>query len=290
MFHRCPPAFLYAGLPTVRNGASIRRAPENGETALRASHSVLFEIRESIALLTINRPEAMNALDPGVLACLARQLDRVKAGLVPCRRDHHRERWQGFLQRSRHQVPQRRHAVGHPWLLTLAKYIETPGKIVVAAINGHTYGNGLELALSCALRVAGRSSRFGHPDIRHGVVAGSVGISRLARLVGRGRATELLLRDRILLAEEACQIGLINAVVDDDRLIAEAEATIRDILSLSPAALRYTWEACYRGFDLPPAESAELGADLLGRCAATEDFRIGTQAFIDKTKPVFVGH
>ncbi|WP_434514448.1 enoyl-CoA hydratase/isomerase family protein [Dechloromonas sp. ARDL1] len=261
---------------------------------MRASHSVLFDIRESIALLTINRPEAMNALDPGVLSCLARQLDRVKAdpriaAVIVTGAGGKAFSSGADIKYLSAATPSAIHAFSRQ-AGALANRIETLGKIVVAAINGHAYGNGLELALSCALRVAGRSSRFGHPDIRHGVVAGSVGISRLARLVGRGRATELLLCGHILLAEEACQIGLINAVVDDDRLIAEAEAMTRDILALSPAALRYTWEACCRGFDLPPAESAELGADLLGRCATTEDFRIGTQAFVDKTKPVFVGH
>src|SRR5574343_18636 len=230
---------------------------------MRATHSVLFELRESIALLTINRPEAMNALDPGVLTCLSRQLDRVKADPHIAAAIITGAGGKAFssgadIKYLNAATPSAIHSFSR-LAGGLADRIETLGKIVVAAINGHAYGNGLELALSCALRVA-----------------------------GRGRATELLLRGRILLAEEACQIGLINAVVDDDRLIAEAEAMTRDILALSPAALRYTWEACCRGFDLPPAESAELGADLLGRCATTEDFRIGTQAFVDKTKPGFV--
>ncbi len=244
---------------------------------MRNSHSVLFDTHESIAHLTINRPEAMNALDPGVLSCLARQLDHVKAdpriaAVIVTGAGGKAFSSGADIKYLNAATPSAIHDFSRQ-AGALANRIETLGKIVVAAINGHAYGNGLELALSCALRIAG-----------------SVGISRLARLVGRGRATELLLRGRILLAEEACQIGLINAVVDDDRLIAEAEAMIRDLLALSPAALRYTWEACCRGFDLPPAESAELGADLLGRCATTEDFRIGTQAFVDKTKPVFVGH
>lgn len=261
---------------------------------MQASHSVLCEARQKIAFLTINRPEAMNALNPDVLMCLSRHLDRIKAdshitaAIITGAGTQSFSSGADLKYLSRASPAEIRNFSRLAG--AVANRIETLGKIVVAAVNGHAYGNGLEVALSCALRIAGRSSRFGHPDARHGVAAGSVGISRLARLVGRGRATELLLRGRIVLAEEACQIGLMNAVVEDDRLVDEAEAMVREILSCSPAALKYTWEACCRGFDLSPVESAALCADLLGMCATTEDFRIGTKAFIDKTRPVFVGY
>ena len=261
---------------------------------MQAKHSVLFEARHGIAILTINRPEAMNALDPDVLLALSRQLEQVRnepdiaAAIIT-----------GAGARSFSSGADIKYLNGatageiHGFsrlACSVAEQIERLGKIVVAAISGHAYGNGLELALACALRVAGTSARLGYPDARHGVVAGSIGISRLARLIGRGRAIEMLLRGRIVLADEACQTGLLNGVFEDELLLEEAEAMVREILSRSPAALRYTWEACCRGLDLPPAESADLCAELLGRCAATEDFRIGTQAFVDKTRPDFVGY
>ena len=261
---------------------------------MQAKHSVLFESRDGIAILTINRPEAMNALDPDVLVTLSRQLDRVRnepdiaAAIIT---GAGARSFSSGADIKYLNVATAGEINGFSRLAcSVAEQIERLGKIVVAAISGHAYGNGLELALACALRVAGTSARLGYPDARHGVVAGSIGISRLARLIGRGRAIEMLLRGRIVLADEACQTGLLNGVVEDELLLEEAETMVREILSRSPAALRYTWEACYRGLDLPPAESADLCAELLGRCATTEDFRIGTQAFVDKTRPDFVGY
>lgn len=261
---------------------------------MQATHSVLFETRQKIAILTINRPEAMNALNPDVLTTLSRHLDRVRtdpaiaAAIITGAGGRAFSSGADIKYLNTAAPPEIRAFVRLAG--AVADKIERLGKIVVAAVSGHAYGNGLEIALACALRLAGASARLGHPDIRHGVLAGSIGISRLARLIGRGRATELLLRGRIVLADEACQIGLLNSVVEDEQLLDEAEAMIREILSRSPAALRYTWEACCRGFDLPPAESAELCAELLGMCATSEDFRIGTTAFVEKKRPDFVGY
>jgi enoyl-CoA hydratase len=174
--------------------------------------------------------------------------------------------------------------------VTVTNQIENLGKVVVAALNGYTFGGGLEIAEACMIRVAVKSSRLGHPEVSIGAVAGFGGTTRLARLVGRGRAAEMLLRGRNVEASEALQIGLVQFVVDDDRLMAETEAIVADILSKSPSAVKLTWEALHRGLNMTMEESASLGADFFGLVASTDDFRIGTKAFVEKTKPAYVGY
>jgi enoyl-CoA hydratase len=161
--------------------------------------------------------------------------------------------------------------------------IETLGKVVVAAMNGYALGGGLELAEACMLRVAVRHARLGHPEVRIGAIAGFGGTTRLPRLVGKGRAAELLLTGRLVTAEEALRIGLINKVVEPENLISETESLVIEILSQSPAAVRMTWEALHRGMNLTLEESALLGADYFGLVAVTEDFRAGTKSFLEKT-------
>lgn len=167
--------------------------------------------------------------------------------------------------------------------------IETLGKVVVAAINGYAFGGGLEMAESCMIRVAVRNARLGHPEVRIGAVAGFGGTTRLPRLVGKGRAAELLLRGRAVAADEALQIGLVQSVVEPENLLAETEAIVRDILAQSPLAVKLTWEAMHRGLNMTLEESAALGADYFGLVASSDDFRSGTRAFIEKKTPSFTG-
>jgi enoyl-CoA hydratase len=167
--------------------------------------------------------------------------------------------------------------------------IETLGKVVVAAMNGYALGGGLELAEACMLRVAVRHARLGHPEVRIGAIAGFGGTTRLPRLIGKGRATELLLTGRLVTAEEALQIGLVNRVVKPGDLLFETESLVREILSQSAIAVRMTWEAIHRGLNLTLEESTLLGADYFGLVASTEDFRAGTKSFLEKTSPSFRG-
>jgi enoyl-CoA hydratase len=167
--------------------------------------------------------------------------------------------------------------------------IETLGKVVVAAINGYALGGGLEMAESCMIRVAGRNAKLGHPEVRIGAVAGFGGTTRLPRLVGRGRAAELLLRGRIVAADEALQIGLVQSVVETEKLLTETETVVREILAHSPIAVKLTWEAVHRSLNMTLEESALLGADYFGLVASTDDFRVGTKAFLEKKQPSFTG-
>jgi enoyl-CoA hydratase len=167
--------------------------------------------------------------------------------------------------------------------------IETLGKIVVAAMNGYALGGGLELAEACMLRVAAQHVMLGHPEVRIGAIAGFGGTTRLPRLIGKGRATELLVTGRLVTAEEALQIGLVHRVVEPELLLQETETIVLEILSQAPIAVRMTWEAMHRGMNMTLEESTLLGADYFGLIASTEDFREGTRSFLGKTRPSFKG-
>lgn len=167
--------------------------------------------------------------------------------------------------------------------------IEALGKPVVAAINGDAFGGGLELAEACALRVAVRGARLGHPEVRIGAVAGFGGTTRLPRLIGKGRAAEYLLTGRPMDAEEALRVGLVNRVVEPGALLEEAEGLVREIMARAPVAVGMTWEAIHRGLGMTEEESAMLGADYFGLVASTDDFREGTRAFLEKAEPLFRG-
>jgi enoyl-CoA hydratase len=130
---------------------------------------------------------------------------------------------------------------------------------------------------------------MGHPEVCLGAIGGFGGTTRLPRLVGKGRAAEMLLRGRLVSGSEALQIGLVQSVVAPENLLAEAKATLCEIVAHPPIAVRLTWEAIHRGLDMTLEESTLLGADLFGLVATTEDFRIGTKAFLEKTTPAYTG-
>lgn len=256
-------------------------------------HSVLYQVEKGIAWITFNRPRALNAMNQDLLRQLASLLDEagsddaVKAVVITGTGEQAFSAGADieFLnQASPLEVREfARMAV------SVTREIETLGKVVVAAMNGHALGGGLEVAESCMLRVAVRHASLGHPEVRIGAVAGFGGTTRLPRLIGKGRAAELLLTGRAVTAEEALRMGLVNKVVEPADLFPETEDLVREILSRSPHAVRMTWEAMHRGLNLTLEESALLGADSFGLVASTEDFREGTKAFLEKRSPAFKG-
>jgi enoyl-CoA hydratase len=254
---------------------------------------VLYHGEKGIARITLNRPEALNAMNKDVLQQLASLLDKargdeaVKAVIITGTGEKAFSAGADitFLnQASPLEVRELAHMA-----VSVNNKIETLGKVVVAAMNGYALGGGLELAEACMLRVAVRHARLGHPEVRIGAIAGFGGTTRLPRLIGKGRATELLLTGRLVTAEEALQIGLVNRVVTPENLLSETESLVREILSQSAIAVRMTWEAIHRGLNLTLEESTLLGADYFGLVASTEDFRAGTKSFLEKTSPSFRG-
>ncbi len=257
-----------------------------------SAERVLYEERGGIARIVLNRPEVMNAMDEALLLALEAAIERAKgddsakavvftgAGTAFCA---------GADIRWLHAAAPLAVRELARTAVRVNEQIESLGKITVAALNGHTFGGGLELAEACALRVADEAARLGHPEVRIGAIAGFGGTTRLARLVGKGRAAELLLTGRSMTSQEALQIGLVQRVAPPGRALDEAEALAREILSRAPIAVAMTWEALHRGSSLAADESALLAADYFGLVAATEDFREGTRAFIGKTVPAFAG-
>jgi len=257
------------------------------------NQSVLLHESQGVALLTLNRPDALNALDMDVLAQLSRLLDEVSTNqavkAVILTGSGNRAFSAGADIRFLNQATALDVREFARLAVAVNHKIETLGKVVVAAINGYALGGGLEMAESCMIRVAGRNAKLGHPEVQIGAVAGFGGTTRLPRLVGRGRAAELLLRGRIVAADEALQIGLVQSVVETEKLLTETETVVREILAHSSIAVKLTWEAVHRGLNMTLEESALLGADYFGLVASTDDFRIGTKAFLEKKQPSFTG-
>ncbi|NOX21047.1 MAG: enoyl-CoA hydratase [Nitrospirae bacterium] len=173
--------------------------------------------------------------------------------------------------------------------LRVTRTIETLGKVVIAVIKGYALGGGLELAEACMFRIASTDAKLGHPEVKIGAVAGWGGTARLPRLVGRTKATEMLLTGKIITAEEAYEIGLVNKIGSADDVMTLAEALADDILKCAPRAVWLSWEAIQKGMNMGVEEALELGADYFSLAATTKDFREGTGAFLQKRKPKYRG-
>lgn len=258
-----------------------------------AKEPVRYHEEDGIAWISFERPEALNAMNKELLQKLDCLLDKVRADdairAVIITGAGEKAFSAGadikFLNQASplevRELAQVAVSVNHK--------IEALGKVVIAAINGFALGGGLESAEACMLRVAVRHAMLGHPEVRIGAVAGFGGTTRLPRLIGKGRATELLLTGNLVTAEEALKIGLVNRVVESDNLLSETKRLVLEILAHSPIAVRMTWEAIHRGMNLTLEESTLLGADYFGLVAATEDFRTGTKAFLEKSSPSLRG-
>ncbi len=167
--------------------------------------------------------------------------------------------------------------------------VENLGKPVIAAVNGFALGGGCETAMACTIRVAVENAKFGQPEVKLGVIPGGGGTQRLPRLVGKGRALQLILSGEMINAQEAYRIGLVNEVVPTADLITRAETILKQIFSNAPLAVKYSLEAVNKGLESSQAEGLSLEASLFGICAGTEDKKEGTTAFLEKRKPQFQG-
>jgi enoyl-CoA hydratase/carnithine racemase len=167
--------------------------------------------------------------------------------------------------------------------------LETMGKPVIAAINGVALGGGCELAMACTIRIAADTAKLGQPEINLGLMPGYAGSQRLARLVGKGRALELLLTGDAITAAEAYRIGLVNRVVPAAELSATAKSLASALADKAPIAARYIIDAVNRGLEMPMPEAQLYEATLFGLVSTTDDMREGTKAFLEKRKAQFKG-
>jgi len=258
------------------------------------SHPLLIsEQKENVVYLTLNRPAVLNALNKSLLLEIKKELEAIKSNLeikavvITGAGDKAFSAGADIEYLNQASPLQVRELA--QLAVSVTHLIENLNKISIALINGFALGGGLELAESCMLRVAVTSAKLGHPEVRIGAVAGWGGTTRLPRLIGKSRAAEMLLTGKMIDANEALLVGLVNRVTEPENLRNEGEKLLREILQNAPVAVNLTWDAVHRGLDLPINESAKLGADYFGLVATTEDFREGTKAFLQKQKAKFHG-
>lgn len=168
-------------------------------------------------------------------------------------------------------------------------FIENLGKPVIAAVNGYALGGGCELAMACTLRVASENAKFGQPEVKLGIIPGYAGTQRLPRLVGKGRALELILGGEPITAAEAWRIGLVNQVVPAKDLIPTCESLARKIMANAPLAVRFAMEAVNHGLEMPEEQGQFLEATLFGLCCTSADMKEGTRAFLERRPAKFTG-
>lgn len=165
--------------------------------------------------------------------------------------------------------------------------IENFGKPVIAAVNGYALGGGCELALACHIRIASENAKFGQPEVNLGIIPGYGGTQRLARLIGKGRAMEMILTGNQIDAQEALRIGLVNKVVPLADLLATATSMAQLVASKGLLAIRLAIKAVNATDETELSSGLRVEAGLFGECCATEDFKEGTRAFLEKRKPNF---
>jgi len=255
--------------------------------------NLLVERDGAVAVVTVNRPKVLNALNTQTLDELRRAILDLKAdeGVRAVVLTGAGEK--SFIAgadinelATQTPVSGREHAMTGQHILDL---IEQMGKPVIAAINGFALGGGCELAMACTIRIAADTAKLGQPEINLGLIPGYAGTQRLARIVGRGRALELLLTGDMVSAQEAHRLGLVNRVVPAADLIAEARKLAATLASKAPVAIRYILESVNKGVEMPFAQAQVFEATLFGLVASTEDMREGTKAILEKRKAEFKG-
>jgi enoyl-CoA hydratase len=255
--------------------------------------NLLIEREGAVAVLTVNRPKVLNALNTQTLdelrrAILALKHDEAVRAVILTGAGEKSFVAGADINELAVQSPTggREHAIRGQHVFDL---IEQMGKPVIAAINGYALGGGCELAMACTIRIAADTAKLGQPEINLGIIPGYAGTQRLARIVGKGRALELLLSGDQITAPEAHRLGLVNRVVPAADLMAEARKLAATLASKAPIAVRYILEAVNKGLEMPFAQAQTFEATLFGLVASTEDMREGTAAFLEKRKPAFKG-
>jgi enoyl-CoA hydratase len=258
------------------------------------SQHVRVETEDGIRIVTVDRPEKLNALNSEVVEALGAAFGAA-AGEPDLRclivtgageKAFIAGADIGELAKLT-PVGGREHARRGQAVLESLEALPVP---TIAAINGYAYGGGLELAMACCLRVASDNAKMGLPETSLGILPGYGGTQRLARLVGASRAMELVLTaEKGVTAAEAHRIGLVNRVVPAGQALSGARELARKIAGNGPVACRYAMEAIRRGAEMPTSEGMLFEATLFGLCAATEDMKEGMNAFLEKRAARFTG-
>jgi enoyl-CoA hydratase len=257
-----------------------------------AYETITLAIADRIATITVNRPDKLNALDDRVIAELGEAIDAVRddtnvGGVILTGAGR------AFIAGADITKLEQHGALATKALALRGQDVfrryETSPKPVIAAVNGFALGGGCELAMACHIRIASEAAKFGQPEVKLGLIPGYGGTQRLPRLVGKGRALQLLLTGEMIDAQEAFRIGLVNRVVPAAELIPAATTMLQTILANGPLAVAHCIEVVNTGYDLPLTDAMTFEATAFGLLAATDDKREGTRAFLDKRAPKFTG-
>jgi len=273
--------------------ASPATAPNSLPRAALALANVQYEKKGSIAYVTVNRPKVLNALNTPTWTDLRAAFEDAKADAsvhgVILTGAGDRAFIAGADISELANVDAYDAEESSRFGQGVLDLIENLGKPVIAAINGFALGGGCETAMACTIRIAVDTAKFGQPEVTLGLVPGGGGTQRLPRLVGKGRALHLILSGEMITAQEAYRIGLVNEVVPAADLITRAEAMLKKIASNAPIAVKFALEATNKGLETSQSEGSLLEASYFGLCAATEDKKEGTTAFLEKRAPQFHG-
>lgn len=268
-------------------------APNSAPRAALALANVQYEKKGAIAYLTVNRPKVLNALNTPTWTDLHTAFEDAKAdasvrgAILTGAGD------KAFIAGA--DISELANVDAYDaeessrFGQGVLDLIENLGKPVIAAINGFALGGGCETAMACTIRIAADHAKFGQPEVKLGLLPGGGGTQRLPRLVGKGRALQLILTGETISAQEAYRIGLVNEVVAAASLIDRAEAILKQIMANAPIAVKFSLEAANKGMETSQSEGLVLEASFFGICAATEDKKEGTAAFLEKRAPQFRG-
>ena len=255
--------------------------------------NIIWETRDQIAIITLNRPKVLNALNSKTIAELDQLIMRVE-------RDS--KLMAAIITGSGNRAFSSGADAGeildliHAESPSLARRgqtvftrLESIEKPVVAAINGFALGGGCELALACTFRVAAETAKFGFPEVKRGIIPGYGGTQRLPRLIGKGRALEMILTGRMMAAWEAYQIGLVNKVVPEAELMEASIQLVGEVIQNAPIAIRMALQSVNQGINMDIERGLAYEANLFGICFTTEDKQEGIRAFREKRPPQFKG-
>jgi enoyl-CoA hydratase/carnithine racemase len=255
--------------------------------------NVLYEKKNGIAYVTVNRPKVLNALNTPTWKDLrtafedARDDASVRGVILTGAGD------KAFIAGA--DISELAHLTAFEaeqssrFGQDVLDLIENLGKPVIAAVNGFALGGGCETAMACTIRIAIETARFGQPEVALGLIPGGGGTQRMPRLIGKGRALHLILSGEMISAQEAYRIGLVNEIVPAADLVTRAETILKKIASNAPIAVKFALEAANKGLETSQGEGLLLEASYFGLCAATEDKKEGTTAFLEKRTPQFRG-
>ena len=266
---------------------------ENTTAAALDLANVSYEERNGLAYVTVNRPNVLNALNTPTWNDLRTAFEQARddaavRGVILTGAGN-----KAFIAGA--DIGELAQVTGFEaeqssrFGQEVLDLIENLGKPVIAAINGFALGGGCETAMACTIRIAVESAKFGQPEVTLGLIPGGGGTQRLPRLVGKGRALQLILSGEMISAQEAYRIGLVNEIVPAAELIGRAEAILKRIGANAPIAVKFSLEAINKGLETSQDEGLLLEASYFGLCAATDDKREGTSAFLEKRVARFHG-